>query len=133
MKRIVGRLAALADGRRVVGVVLARRALGSIRRHQLRAHQPRQQPQLGKPSRPVVRTRAHLHGYDATGGQPRAPRQELLARQRAAAHHRARGIDRVHLNHALGQIGTDSHDARFTARAGSCNLLHGLPLSIASD
>ena len=38
------------------------------------------------------------------------------------------GIYRMHLNHAFGQINLDTH--HFTHIAASCNLAHGLPLSI---
>jgi hypothetical protein len=59
----------------------------------------------------------------------RAPGDELVARQGAADKHVARGIDGMHLNHALGQINANTH--RFTSNDSSCNLLHGLPLSMA--
>jgi hypothetical protein len=74
-------------------------------------------------------SRADLHGDNATWRQPGAPAKEDVTTQRAARHHPPLGIDRVDLQHSLGQIGTDAHD--FPGDTASCNLLHGLPPSMA--
>ena len=44
-----------------------------------------------------------------------------------AGEHAPGGIDRMHLDHALGQVNP------YANGLASCNLLHGLPLSMASD
>jgi hypothetical protein len=126
----------LADGRRIVGVVLAGAALAAVRLDQLRRHQPRLQPQSLQPPRPMVSARADLHRHHAARGQASTPRQELLAQQRASAHHLACAVHRMHLNDSFGQVSSDSNNRAtldFRGRPRSCNLLHGLPLSIASD
>jgi hypothetical protein len=122
----------LADRCGVVRVVLAGRALAAVGLDELRVQQARRQTQRSQAARPVVRAGADLHGHDASRGQPRAPGNKAVSRQRAPAHHAARGIDGVNLDHALGQIGADANDravAGFTNSIGSCNLLHGLPVS----
>jgi len=71
---------------------------------------------------PVVRARARLHRHKAARRQLHAPGHELLALERPPHDPPARSIDRVNLNHALGQVCTYPHDP------ASCNLVHGLPL-----
>ena len=77
----------------------------------------------------MVGAGAGLHGDDAARGQRSASGNELVARQGAANEHALGAVDGVNLNDALGQIDTHAHG--FTAHSTSCNLLHGLPLSMA--
>jgi hypothetical protein len=74
-------------------------------------------------------TGAGFHGNHAAGGQLAAPDYELVARQGASREHPPSGIDGVNLDHALGQIGAYANG--YTFGNTSCNLLHGLPLSMA--
>ena len=50
-------------------------------------------------------------------------------RNAPARYHSSLCIDRVDLQHALGQIDADAHD--FPVSTASCNLLHGLLPSMA--
>lgn len=73
--------------------------------------------------RPVVRTRAGLHGHRAAGGQLRAPYDGLVARQGTGGKNLAGTIYVVNLDHALGQI--YPHANSFNSNANSCHLFHG--------
>ena len=139
-KRIAGREAASQIAAASLASFLPVGTLAAVGRHELCAHQPRQQAQRGQCTRPVVGARADLHGHDAARRQLRTPGDELVARQGAATHHAAGRIDCVHLDDSLGQVGADANDraasndhAGFTCSTSSCNLLHGLPLSTLSD
>jgi hypothetical protein len=77
----------------------------------------------------MVGTGADLHGHDAARRQLGAPAEEGITTQRTARHRPPLSIDRVDLQHAFGQIDADAHD--FPASTASCNLLHGLPPSMA--
>ena len=81
----------------------------------------------GELARPVVGTRTGLHGDDAACRQPGTPLDETVTRQCSTREDATRHIHRMHLDHALGQI--DS----YADGIASCNLLHGLPPSQASD
>ena len=50
-----------------------------------------------------------LRGDDAASGQLRALGDELVSCQGAAAQHLAGAVDRMNLDHALGQIGADAN------------------------
>ena len=62
-------------------------------------------------------------------GSRDAPLDEPVACQGPTGQHPTSQVDSVYLDHALGEI--DAHAHRFTARLSSCNLLHGLPPSMA--
>ena len=104
----------LADGSRIVGVVLAALALQAIGRDQVSGDDAGIKAHGTQSPRPMVRAGAGLHGHHAAGGQLRAPGQEFVSAQGAASDALPGSIYRVNLNHALGQIDTDS-----------CNLTHG--------
>jgi hypothetical protein len=77
----------------------------------------------------MVSTGADLHGDNATWRQLRAPAKEGVTAQGPASHNPPSSIDRVNLQNPLGQIDTNAND--FPGDTGSCNLLHGLPPSMA--
>ena len=114
----------LADRGGVVGVVLAALAGHAVRRDEVAGDQPRVQPQQAQPARPVVCAAAGLHRHQAAGGQLGAPGEEAFRRHRLGQHHPARAVDRVHLDHALGQIHPYPRNRR------SCNLRHDFPFPL---
>jgi hypothetical protein len=73
----------------------------------------------------MVRSAARLHGHDTASRQLGTPRLEAIALDRSDCHHAALRIHSVNLNHMLGQVHPYANDL------ASCNLLHGLPLSMA--
>jgi hypothetical protein len=111
--------------KRIVGVVLAGQAFAAVGAHQLRGDDARIQAEPDELARPVVRAGARLHGDDATRRQPDTPFEELVPGQCAAGENTATRIHRMHLDHALGQADPYSNSST------SCNLLHGLPPSMA--
>lgn len=68
-----------------------------------------------------------VEGWQRAALKLGAPGEELVARQRAAAQHAAGNIDGMHVDYALGQVNP------YANGLSSCNLLHELPLSMASD
>ena len=79
--------------------------------------QPRIQPITAQLACSVMRTAAGLQGHQAAGRQLRAPGRKLVSGQRLGNHHA-----RIHLDNPLSQIHPDSR-----------NLVHGLPLHMATD
>ena len=77
----------------------------------------------------MVRARAGFHRDDTAAGQLRTPGDEPVSGERTAGDQPAGSVDGVHLDHALGQI--DPHSNDYPAAFTSCNLLHGLPPSMA--
>ena len=104
----------LADGGRIVGIVLAAPALDPLRRDELRWNHAGIEATFAQLATPVVGTVAGLHRHEAACGQIGTPEEELLALERAVRDHLARGINRVDLDQILGQIDADS-----------CNVAHG--------
>jgi hypothetical protein len=129
--RIFGREARFAYGGHVVSVVLAPGTFQAVGTHQLGRDDACIAPEGHQLACPVVGAGTGFHGNQTAPWQPRAPGHELLALQRPAGHHASTAVHRMHLDHALGQVGPHAH--RFTPGTTSCNLLHGLPLSQASD
>ena len=117
----------LADRRGVAGVVLAARALAAVGLDQLRPDDACVQTKRHELPRPVVRARAGLHGDDAAGGQTNAPLDEPGSRYGAAGQHTTACVHGMNLDHALGQV------YPYTNGSFSDNLVHGLPLSMATD
>ncbi len=111
-----------ADRGRVVGVVLAALALHAVRRHEVRCHHSCVEPQSPQLACPMVITTAGLHGDQRTRRQLRTPGHEAVTRQRLCDHDSPSGINRMNLDHALGQVDPYPRDK------ASCNLAHGLPL-----
>ena len=93
-----------ADGRSIVGVVLAAGTPLLIGADELRGDDACVQPQGDELACPVVQAGAGLPGHDAAGGQLRAPGDEFIAWQRAAGRHLADRINGMDLDHALGEI-----------------------------
>ena len=112
----------LADGGRIVGVVLAALALDPVRRDELRRDHAGIETTFAQLATPVVGTTASLHRHEAACGQLGTPDEELLAFERPVRDHLARGIDRVDLDQVLGQIDADS-----------CNVAHGTSPSIVVE
>lgn len=104
----------LADGGRIVGVVLAGLALQAVRGHQMGGDDARVQTHGTQAARPVVGAGTGLHGDEAAGCKLSTPGKEFVAREGAAGDPLATGIDSVNLKDTLGQIDTDP-----------CNLAHG--------
>ena len=76
---------------------------------------------------PVVHTRTGFHRNDAARRQPGTPLDEAVALQCSTGEDTTMRVYRMHLDHALGQIDPCADSMT------SCNLLHGLPPSQASD
>jgi hypothetical protein len=91
----------LADGGRIVGVVLALPAAHPVRADELGGDQPRRVTEVEQPARPVVRTRTRFHRHDARR-YGRQHLEQLLAPHAARQQHLAGCIDTVHSKHVLG-------------------------------
>lgn len=104
----------LADGGGIVGVVLAALALDPVRSDELSRNHAGIETPLTQLATPVVGTTASLHRHEAAWWEIDAPSQELLTLECPVRDHLASGIDRMDLNHILGQIDTNS-----------CNVAHG--------
>ena len=111
---------ACAGGLPIGRIVLASLAGHAVGRDEVACDQPRIQPIAAQLACPVMRTAAGLQGHQAAGRQLRAPGRKLVSGQRLGNHH-AR-IHRMHLDNPLSQIHPDSR-----------NLVHGLPLHMATD
>jgi hypothetical protein len=110
----VGSASGFADGSGIVGVVLAGLALQPVRRDKVGGNDARVQAHGAQAASPVVGAGAGLHRDHAIGRQLSAPEQEFVATERTTRDALPEGIDGTNLQHALGQIHTDS-----------CNLTHG--------
>ena len=113
----------LADGRSVVGVVLAAVALGAIGGGQVGRDDASIQPHRTQGPGPVVCAGADLHHHHAAVLQQRTPSEELVAGQRPVRQHAATAVNGMHLDDSLREIHAYAH------RWNLGILVHGLPLS----
>jgi hypothetical protein len=110
----VGTACRFTDCGGIVGVVLAGLALQPVGRDEVGGDYAGVQTNAAQTACPMVGAGARLHGDEATGWQLGAPEQEFVATEGPARDTLPTGVNRVNLQHALGQIHTDS-----------CNLAHG--------